>query len=653
MVSPRSALLFSIVLVLIAFPAEAVEVSVMVEQDGKTTEPYDVGRSINYNIALSGAANSMQYTVSMQIGPDYSNPSVSKMQTGSTNLKPGSNSVIPLKVNFQSPEFRQGDFGQWLTDENETRFWDKAWYRIEVTSLNPFEKPVVIEDYSGRPSLVKVVEKFKDNEVSPRTGSKNDLYDYKVSVFSTLADNISLEIAPDQNGPWEPLEAKMYTTPGTWKTLVWSNVSLDFDFDVAYYRFVGRKQTTSFEGPFWPVVVEFKNSSVSPERGLANRPFSYSLMVNASKNIEVELNTWDIAAKRFQSQGRMAYKNYSRWEEMTWTDVRPTSEAQLAGASNYYFSFYYTGSTTPFKISYEGASYYPGPELILVSFENATVTPDNGSALVPYSYGINVSTALPKIDVELQTADPGSDMWTSRGVVTYEGPSSLLTWRDIKLDGDSDGDARFRFIAGDSRSEVFNGPTIASRDGVRARVEPENGTMYFTQVLDGSISRVYTYQYSLEMNNEIGNDPVEIRLEVYDPVASNWLSGGTKTYEPGKNILNYTVNLARLTFKEPFLGMMNYRFVANDRVLGEFHGPYIDVNIRNESAVEVGSKITYRTEVRSTLASVPVALAYTKDNNIWSLSDTRIYSSGSQEWKLLEWVEYPRYYAYEFEVLRK
>jgi len=75
------------------------------------------------------------------------------------------------------------------------------------------------------------------------------------------------------------------------------------------------------------------------------------------------------------------------------------------------------------------------------------------------------------------------------------------------------------------------------------------------------------------------------------------------------------------------------------------------VNIRNERYSAEGKNFTYQCEARSSLPRVDVALAFTKNNVNWERGDGKTYESSTQEWKTLKWEKYPKYYAYEFEVL--
>ncbi|OPX74067.1 MAG: hypothetical protein A4E44_02282 [Methanosaeta sp. PtaB.Bin018] len=468
----RSMIIFSILLLWLVNPVNSYEISVFTNQAGTLIEPFDVGKTIVYDVQISGASKSMLYTIELTVGPGP-DQSVSKTIKKDINAN-GESVTVQFPVNFQSSEFLSGEFGKWLSDQNRTETWDKAWYRVAVTSLNPFEEPIQAEDHTGKPSLVKVFEEFWDQKVTPRKGSNEDSYQYEVSVLSTVQDNITLEVGPSRSGPWTLVGTRAYTTPGIRQTLKWSNVSLGFDFDSAAYRICGRKQMI-FDGPSWPVDVEYKNSSVSPDRGLSDTPFNYSIDVKAAKAIDVGLNVWDVSNKRYISAGRQSYGNVGQWETMVWKEVNPSSSAESSGMSNYYFSFYYQGSDNPFSTTYEKTGKYSsGPALVAVNLKNWTVSPANGSVFTCYNYSVQVETRLPSCDIELQTAQPNGWVWTNRGTATYSGDNDTLVWKNVSLDPVSDelGNASYRFLLGDTVLGKYVGPKIdvAFRDLLYSRI---------------------------------------------------------------------------------------------------------------------------------------------------------------------------------------
>ena len=46
--------------------------------------------------------------------------------------------------------------------------------------------------------------------VSPKQGTNDNLYSYKVTVLGSYKDNITLQVSPSQNAPWIDLDSKEY-----------------------------------------------------------------------------------------------------------------------------------------------------------------------------------------------------------------------------------------------------------------------------------------------------------------------------------------------------------------------------------------------------------------------------------------------------------
>jgi len=641
-ISGRVALLLCVAISIWIAPAISLDASASFEQDHSNQEPFDVDGPVTFNITINNDIGSiMRYTVDLTVGPDRSDFSIYKTYSEYLNVNAHSVGTATFDANFASPEMVKGDFGRWVSDDNDTSIWEKTWYRVAVTPL--VGKPAVLEGYDGHPQLMKNFFDFKSGRVVPAQGTEEDLYTYEASVIGSYEDEIILQVAPSVQGPWMDLGSRSYTTPGLFQTLKWDNVTLDFDFSMAYYRFKGTKQSQAFEGPFWPVITNTGSSQVRPERGLSSERFDYSLEVNSSKKIEVVLNVLDVASKTFRPSGRIGYENVSRWENLVWPEISASEVSGGEGRSSYFFTFHYPGSETAFNKTGQ----FPGPDIVLVNFRNASVSPDNGSAFLPFNYSVVLETALPRCDVELQTCDPGQPLWVSRGVVSYNGSGTLLYWNNTRLDGSRDGLAKYRFIAGGSTSEEFLGPRIGTIN-VSADVVPFNGSLYITDPIS-DLGGLYSYDYKAKVVDFHSDEPLVVGLEIYDPVANFWIGAGSQNYQPGQSWLNFSVNFARLSFQEPFLGLTKYRLVSDGRVLNEFTGPNIVVNFRNESLERLSDgNYIYRVEVRSILSPVPVYIFYTKDGKNWQRSPNRQQYDGSGQWQELEWVREPHYQKLEF-----
>jgi len=652
LILPKSALLVFVAATLVIAPAFGqTEASMSFQQVSTANMPYNVNQPIVYKVHLTNAMNSpMRYVVDLEVGPDYTDYSASKKYTSDVSLTAHSSQVVSFDVNFRSPEMSRGAFGEWATDDNDTSIWEKSWYRVLITPL--VGDPVALESYDGEPSLIKMITVYKNAEVSPRTGTDETLHSYRIDVFSSADDVVSLQVAPEAIGPWKDCGSKNYTNIGAWQTLRWDNVSLDFDFIKAHYRFVGRKQTESFEGPFWPVDYEYENATVYPLDGFSGSPFTYSLDFKGSKNLDVGLNIWDIDQNQFKLVEKKRYENATFWQRMEWTGVMPSETIGSEGTSSYYFSFYYPGSESPLGTSREEeGKVHLGPEIVLIKYENATVSPERGSTVARYTYSVDVSTALPICDIELQTSEPGSGIWRSQGITTYNGDPQI-SWKDISFDGDVAGNVSFRFIRVASPPTIYQGPNIF-KELIRGRVLPDNGSIGSWDASfhpAGERLARTPYIYSVEVDSIESTEPLVVKLEVYDPLRKTWMEAGNpQSYNFSEGSLNFTLD--ELPFSEPFLGESRFRFLSGTRFLdGEegFSGPEILVNFRNKTWNVTYDKAkeeyvyTYGVEVRSSLSSLAVDLVTTMDRTAWTLSDDpKVYASDTAEWRRLEWKGYP------------
>lgn len=322
--------------------------------------------------------------------------------------------------------------------------------------------------------------------------------------------------------------------------------------------------------------------------------------------------------------------------------------------TSYTISLVYSHTTLPegeyrFADRYLNVEASPGIPLSMVEFSDPRVDPDNGSTFNTYTYCVDINTTLTSCDVELQTLDPGSSIWTPRGIAHYDGSSRTLCWPDRKIDGDEDGLAGYRFACGDYTSQSYGGPAIRSLS-MASRVEPRNGSLYITEPLEG-IDQVYSFNYYVEIEPLPGQEPMTVDLEIYDPVARSWIFAGSQEYDPSQRWLNYTVNFAKLNFREPFLGQSKYRLTSDGKTLKESLGPNLVVNFRGESAERLSDgTFAYRVSTRSSITPLDVYVYYTNDGRTWyrsSQKPIREYSAPGQ-WQELEWRNMPRYQKLEF-----
>lgn len=483
--------------------------SINIFQNNSLQEPFDVGKEILYDVTISNPGHSMHYVVNLEIGPDNSDISISKVFKHDVDIHEGSSVSTRFNVNYLSPELRRGEFGNWLKNENETSMWTKAWYRVTIDSLDPFNKIEPLEDFSGKPALIKPIWELRNAEVNPRAGTNSYQYEYKVDLRSNAPDNLTLEVAPSRDSQWINLGMAEYTTPGVWQTLRWSNKTLNFDFGAAAYRFSGRRQET-FDGPFWPVQVEFSNASVEPLGGTPSTNFNYSMEVNASRSIDVVLNVLDVGTKKYFPAGMVEYTNASIPKVLTWKDISVSKQEGAIGPSNFYFSFHYLRIDAPFLTTQQKLrKYYLGPNLSDVNLISR-VTPPNGTINTPFTYIAEVSTSKPSCDIELEVAPPGSKVWTKKGSISYSSIDNNLTWSNITLDGTEGivGLAKYRFLMDNTILRESFGPMI---------------DVAFRNLRWERIGNTVNFCYKVEVSSSRPEVDVEL---IYTDDSKNWIQSG-------------------------------------------------------------------------------------------------------------------------------
>lgn len=431
-------------------------------QGGSTTEPLSVDGTITYNIPITNERSStLSYSVTLTTGPDKDNTSINLEKTqNDIFVDPQQTKIVKFEINFHDPRINQGEFNRWLKDKNDARIWEKAWYHADVSQFR--EQPIPLEDYSGHPQLMKTIFDYSDADVSPKQGTNENLYSYKVTILGSYKDNITLQVRPSQNVPWIDLDSKEYSTPGSLQTLYWNNKSLNFDFNAAYYRFAGRIQSQPKVGPVWPIELQFRNSTLSPMNGTPRTEFNYGLEVNASKPIDVALNVLDPGTGEYFLAGTRSYVNSSVWEKLNWSGIKMTSNEDAAGQSSYNFSFHYPGSADSFNSTKDMLGQdYQGPYVNAWEIE-ANVIPANGSIYTPFTYTARITTNKPSRDIGLEIQPPNSTIWQAQGRQTYSTSYNVLTWPNLSFRSSPEvlGLGKYRLVTDNSVLGEFSGPQI-------------------------------------------------------------------------------------------------------------------------------------------------------------------------------------------------
>lgn len=607
---------------------------------------FNVDQPIIYNIELiNNLSCSMRYKIELEVGSDVNDPSITRKYVQDISLPARSSEMAKFDVYFRSRELCQGEFYAWAANDSKTDIWERAWYRIKVAPL--VGDPVCVESPPRQPPLIHVSTIYEGADVSPRMGTNKTLYDYQLKVFSSVEDAITLLVAPAKTGPWTKLETKNYTESGTWQTLNWDEVPLNFEFDFAYYKFEGRKSLGPIAGPSWSLeYFNFRNAEVTPDEGFPDSAFTYNLDVNSSNIIDVDLWVRDLDKGTENFAGKKSYTNIYGWETLEWSGVKTGEIVGSKGSPSYYFKFYRRGANGAFNHSSDCDGYYMGPDLVLVKFENLTVRPDNVSSFVPHSYCVEVDTSLETCDIELQTSNPDSSIWLSQGTKTWKKDMGRkICWDNVTLGGHSSGTVMCRFVPTETVPKEQPGPEFSAQDAptsinvkmeqngqAEQPIEEINSSLKtdFYRFKDPKVSPIkgtnqINYQYQIDL---ISSNRDTVSLKVSNSIEGPWFEVGSREYTTPGIIQTLIWSNVKLNFD---FEKGYYKFEGREE-FGPQEGPFwpIDYNYLDEKVEpiegDLDAPFVYSLKFN---ASKPVDV----DLNVWDLDKKKFRSIGKKNYK--------------------
>ena len=216
-----------------------------------------------------------------------------------------------------------------------------------------------------------------------------------------------------------------------------------------------------------PFEIDFKNATVKPEEGNWSDEFKYSVLVNASKDLSIDLKVFDPCLETWPwrpvEPSEVYFKN--GWKTLNWTikKANPIFSENCSGESKFYFK--YEGGKT---------QVYSGPVLISPppEFDNGTTNPNvtiycNWSkSSTPCNYSVNVTTE-DEYKVRLLVKDPVSNDWIpKRDIKEISSKTKNITWTNI---------TPFESLNTDNMTQYINNRTradfILEYDGLRYKEE--------------------------------------------------------------------------------------------------------------------------------------------------------------------------------------
>ena len=418
-----------------------------------------------------------------------------------------------LTVTEYKPEIVDGPYlGPYSKEEKRKKLSEESWNNIYVEKKDldgNFKFNVTIEDKIEKGDAILEVWKVNDSILSKNynlTGPSvgiNHQYSNESICFNKGNFSLRLYYNRSKLPPGWPCPSK------PWKVY---NITI-----------------TPFE-------INFKNATVSPLNGPWNDTFNYSVIVSATRDLNITLNVFDPCTEEWpwkpvSSNATRKYSTKDGEKTLYWNTEpsNPPFSENCIGKSKFYFV--YEGG--------ESQVYTLGPELLKPpTFDNDSVDPNVtiycawSKSSTPCNYSVNVSTE-DEYKVRLLVKDPVSNDWIPKGKPKeISSKTKNITWLKIvpiesidknKIENYIGNNSNFTFeYDGHTYHKEFPGPEIvAAFKDPRINLEPG----------DEEINYNDTFYYNV---NVIACRNLNVTLKYYN--GTEWINAdktnSTRYYTP-------------------------------------------------------------------------------------------------------------------------
>ncbi|NQE54382.1 hypothetical protein C5S29_12390 [ANME-1 cluster archaeon GoMg3.2] len=323
-----------------------------------------------------------------------------------------------------------------------------------------------------------IEEDYYNLDVTPKEGTNADTFNYSVTVNANVCDDkIELQVRNHTSDTWDTKGTRGYRTPNINETLTWQEIRLNSHeldrFNDSIYKFVGISESSESEGPFYPIDLRWRNNSVTPNGGLYNYQFDYSIEVNSTKEIDVKLRVdYPHEGEAVISDPMKNYTDRGNWKPLCWVDTQPFDKED-EGSATYKFEFYYKG------IRINETELYSGPSIGIADFKDASLEPEIGTRETEFTYRVLVKAVKPEY-ITLTVYDSKGDNVAER----KSKDKTTTEWKLFEFENvpfkvlPALGIASYEFLTGKNTKVSFDGPELIEEEFGELSVDPEEGTNY-------------------------------------------------------------------------------------------------------------------------------------------------------------------------------
>jgi hypothetical protein len=344
---------------------------------------------------------------------------------------------------------------------------------IGLVTLPLFTAPVEAE---ADPQLPVIMIAAKDVGVTPMEGQWNESFCYTISVRFYNNTEIALWIYNPAEHVWKTCGVREYRVDyagnGGWQMLSWNVTPFcpACEAQSSSFKFIWQGTVLEIDGreihvgpaivPLQPEV-KLRAGAVSYRgKSTYKTEFNYSVEVNASKAVDVELEVYDPCLDAWKSMG-IAQVTAGRWYTLSWNTTKPFGRCRY-GLSKFKFNAYYRLQ----KVA--NSTICEGPQLVpLLKLQNPCVEPSRAGYDQFLTYHVeivNVSEYIDVREITLYVLNPHRLSWTNFNQTARRNNTLIWSIKPFGDDSECKGIAGFYFTYdNESWPEVLcYGPEIIS-----------------------------------------------------------------------------------------------------------------------------------------------------------------------------------------------